>query len=187
VAAVSIKVDTVDISRLANALKAVGKKAPDAWRRAVNRAGDQAKTVMTRTLTAQTGLKRRVIVRAIRVRRANYGDPRYVMTTRGGDISLKFFGPREKGSGVVARPFGRSTAFPGAFTRGGAPGHRVPLKLGGHAFRRTGAGRVPIRVVDSGVIIPREMIQGATETAFYATVRKVLPERLAHELYRLLP
>ncbi|GJE45316.1 hypothetical protein [Methylobacterium soli] len=41
--------------------------------RALNHTGDKARTQMTRALTAQTGLKRTVIVKALRVTRASPG------------------------------------------------------------------------------------------------------------------
>ncbi|RWK10691.1 phage tail protein, partial [Mesorhizobium sp.] len=63
--------------------------------RAVNHVGDRLRTKLTRTLANQTGLPYRTIRRAFKVERANYGELAYAMRTQGGDISLKYFKPRE--------------------------------------------------------------------------------------------
>jgi hypothetical protein len=57
---------------------------------------------------------------------------------------------------------------------------------GGHAFKRTTAKRFPIEKL-WGPSIPKEMVKGATQAAFYQVVQASLPERLAHELCRVLP
>lgn len=185
--AVQININTVDISRLANALAAVGKKAPVALARAINHTGQKARTAMVRSLTAQTGLKRKTIVKALKVKRAaQRGDLSYTITSRGGDISLKYFSPREVRGGTTASPFGKRTNFPMAFLKGGRRPNRVPLNMGGHIFRRTSASRTPIELVDSGVIIPEQMVTGATEAAFYDVAGRELANRLSHELFRIL-
>jgi len=171
--------------RFDNALKALGdKKMRQVLQRGVARVGDMAKTQVIRALTAQTGLKRATIVKAVKVKRPDYGDLSYVMTTRGGDISLKYFSPRETRKGVSANPFGKRTMFAGAFLKGGRFPNRVPLGMGGHVFQRVGAGRVPIELKNSGVIIPAEMVKGATAAAFTSTVARVLPQRIEHEITR---
>ena len=52
-------------------------------------------------------------------------------------------------------------------------------------FKRTGAGRAT-KGVKSGLFIPTEMVSGSSEAAFYLTVESDLPDRLAHELFRIL-
>lgn len=190
-----ITVDAASFIKLSNMLGAAGAGARHAIRRAINHSGDKAKTQMTRALTAQTGLPRQVIVRALRVSRAAHGGDMasagagalsYAIRSRGGDIALKFFKPRETRQGVSAAPFGKRTIFASAFTRGGHFPNRVTLSMGGHVMRRVGGARLPIAVADSGVIIPEQMVQGETEAAFHAAVQSSLPARLEHELLRVL-
>lgn len=120
----------------------------------------------------------------------------YVMSSKGGDISLKYFKARETMSGVIVAPFGKRKLFAGTFLRGGKFPERnssfsVPTKkaasLNGHVWKRAGKKRNPIELKDSGVIIPEQMLQGATADVFHATVEKHLPGRVMHELNRLCP
>lgn len=159
-----------------------GNQAPHAIRRALNHTGDKTRTAMVRALTAQTGLKRGTIVRALKVIRANYGSLEYRIYSRGGNVSIKYFGAKETAGGVVSK----RGVFPRAFMKGGRFPNRVALKLGGHAYERTGKARLPIRRVKSGVFIPKEMTSGDTAAQFHASVAAFLPDRIAHELNALL-
>lgn len=190
--AITVSINMVDVARLGNLIAAAGEKAPDAIRRAVNHTGDKTRTQLIRALTAQTGLKRKVIVKAVKVTRANYTSPSYVMTTRGGNISLKHFGARETRNGVSAAPWNRRQIYAGTFMRAGwFPNRVVKGNWHGHVFKRTGgktaSGMDQFEKQRSGLFIPQEMVTGATESAFMSTVQASLPARLEHELYRLLP
>lgn len=178
--------DVSGLRRFDNQIKALGKDSRKVMQRALARSGDMARTQVYRALTRQTGLPRRTIVKALKVKRPFYGDFTYSISARGGNISLKYFKPRETRKGVSAMPFGKRKVFAGSFMRGGRFPNRVSLKLGGHVFQRVGSGRVPIELLDSGVIIPKEMVTGATADAFQRTVREVLPRRIEHELGRML-
>jgi len=180
--------DVEGLRRFDNMLRSLGdKEMRKVANRAINRAGDMAKTQVVRALTTQTGLKRKVIVKAIgKPKRSEWGDLTYTMTTRGGDVSLKFFDPKEGDIGVVAKPFGRSTVYPATFMRGGQwPGGRQGFIAGRHVFYRSEGARLPIAKAKSGVAIPAEMVKGATADAFTSTVARVLPQRIEHELMRL--
>ena len=158
----------------------------NAARRAINRSGDMAKTQVIRALTEQTGLKRRVIANAIKVKRANYDSLQYVMTTVGGDVALKHFRPRETRRGVSANPFGERRIFPGSFLKAGRFPKRVEVpRFRGHVFAREGIKRFPIEKQKSGVIIPAEMVKGDTADVFRRTVATNLPRRVEHEIKRL--
>lgn len=181
----SVVVFTFDASafaRLGNMYAAAGKKGPVAMNRALKHVGDKARTGMRRALAGQTGLRYGVMTRAVHGRMQGGS---YVISSRGGEVRLKFFSPREGAGGVTHRSPRRPSPIRGAFMRGGAPGHRVRLRMGG-VFMRTGAGRLPIAAVKSGVWIPKEMVTGASAEAFFDTARKELPDRLAHELMRIL-
>lgn len=152
--------------------------------RVVNRTGDMARTQVRRTLPRQTGLTRRVIVRAVHTFRASSATLAYTMTAHGGRIALKHFKARETRRGVSAAPRGERQVFAGTFMKGGRFPARVPLGMGGHVFERSGSARLPIEKVRSDVSIPEEMVTGATADAFERTARTVLPQRLRHELLR---
>ena len=149
-------------------------------RRALNHTGAKAKTAVTRALTQQTGLKRKVIVRALKVGKASAGRLSYSIEASGGDISLKYFGARETLRGVSAAPFGQRQIFAGTFIKGGRFPGRVDIGKGGHVFSRIGKGRKFERR-DSGVYIPKELVTGATADAF-KTAAEELTRRIAHEM-----
>lgn len=154
--------------------------------RAVNRTGDMARTQVCRVLPKQTGLPRTTIIRAVRVTRSSPHTLAYTMSAKGGDVALKFFKARETRAGVSAAPFGKRKVFAGTFIKGGRFPNRSGIVFHGHVMRRAGAARFPIKVEQSGVVIPAEMVSGATLDAFERTVREVLPRRVDHELGRLL-
>lgn len=178
--------DIDGLRRFDNALKSLGsKKFRQVANRAINRTGSMAKTRVVRALTKQTGLKRKVIVRAIRVKRSNWTTLTYSMESTGGDIALKYFDARETRRGVTAKPFGKRQLFPGTFMKGGHFPKRVSINMAGHVWARTGSARLPIEKQTSGVAIPAEMIKDQTREAFDSTVKEVLPRRVEHELKRL--
>ncbi|MCC0033772.1 MAG: hypothetical protein H6887_00740 [Hoeflea sp.] len=179
--------DVESLQRFDNAIKALGsKKMRQAANRAVNRAGDMARTQVRQKLTGQTGLKRPTIVKAVKVSRSSPQTLVYRMSAHGGDVSLKYFGARETKAGVRAAPFGDRKIFASTFMRAGWwPKRVIKPSWNGQVFARAGAARFPIEKQKSGVIIPNEMVQGETRDAFRSTVARVLPQRLDHEINRL--
>jgi hypothetical protein len=184
----TISVDMKALERLGNMLAAAGKRAPHAIRRGLNRTGDKARTQVKRALVVQTGLKSGTITRALKTRRASFGSLAYTMTTWGGDISLRYFNPRETRAGVSAAPGGKRQIFARTFMKGGRFPKRVDLelKLGGHVFKRTGKGRLPIEKQHSGMYIPEEMVSGASQAAFFAAAQGNLANDVARELFAIL-
>jgi hypothetical protein len=182
-----LQVDSAGLGRMANLFAIAGKNAPAGLARALNSTGPTARTMMARVLAPQTGLKPRVIRKALREQRASVGSLTYAIRSKGGNIRLKFFGARETRKGVSAAPWGHRRIYAGTFTKGGRFPNRVPLNRGGQVFRRAGAGRLPLELVRSGLFIPQEMVTGETAAAFYHAVERELPNRLAAEVARLLP
>ncbi|MDG4889617.1 phage tail protein [Mesorhizobium sp. WSM4887] len=184
--------DLSGLKRLDNALGRLSEMQRSlVLARAVNHVGDRLRTKLTRTLANQTGLPYRTIRRAIKVERANYGELAYAMRTQGGDISLRYFKPRETRAGVTASPFGARRLFAGDFTKAGRFPNRVAAKgLGGHVYApdrsSTRWGR-PVSLVDSGVIIPAEMVKGDSAQEFTAFANRELPPRVMHEISFMLP
>lgn len=169
------------LQQYADLLEQVHRDDPKILPRIVNQVGNLAKTQVIRNLAAQTGLPRKTIVLAVgnpATARAN-GRLSYEMTTRGGNIRLKFLAPRETAGGVVARPFGKQAFFPGAFMRGGAFPNRVEVpQFRGHVMYRNQAKGRYFTYARSGVFIPREMTTGATKAAFERIAAPVLRERV---------
>lgn len=182
---IDIKYDLSQFTNISNALHAAGSKMPLVLNRAINHTGDKALTQMRRVLVDQTGLKRNILVRAVKGTKA-FGPRGYVIRSRGGDIRLQFFGARETRKGVSAAPWNERRIYAGTFTEGGRFPNRKALNLGGVVLKRVGKGRKPLKTIRSGLFIAKEMVSGQSEAAFYATVDRDLPGRIAHELYRVL-
>ncbi len=199
------------LSNYGKRITELNQRFPKVLPRIVNQVGDRAKTQVIRNLTAQTGLPRKTIVKAVGdPTRARPGRLSYDMVTRGGNIRLKYLNPRETPDGVVARPFGKSTLYPSAFMRAGWWPNRVEVpKWGGHVMVRNrsklsdfepqaiaargvrglikkGSGR-HYTYGRSGVIIPVEMRTGPTKAAFDRIAGPLLQERVDKALIKLVP
>ena len=187
---VALVVRWQDASGLRRLSAAMRKLSPGAFdkgaSRALNHTGRKARTQVRRALTKQTGLKRDVIVRAVKDTPSNPATLRFLLEATGGDIALKYFGARETRRGVSAAPFGKRQVFEGTFLKGGRfPDREVIRKYGGNVMKRVGGARHPVKVQKSGVTIPAEMVKGETASAFNSTVARELPPRIAHEIRRL--
>ncbi|WP_336488304.1 hypothetical protein [Methylobacterium nigriterrae] len=181
------------LGRFSNQLGELGAKAPIALARALNHTGTKARTQVIKALTQQSGLKRSVIVRAVKVNKATaaaeqfgyVGSLTYTLTTHGGDISLKFFAPKETRAGVSAAPRGRRQLFAGTFTKGGRFPNRKGPVMGGQVFRNVSPNhdwRGRAQLQNSGVYIPDEMLQGATAATFEQVMGADLEKRVSHEI-----
>lgn len=175
------------LAHFADLLEQVNRENPVILPRIVNQVGNRAKTLVIRNLTAQTGLPRRTIVKAVgnpATARAN-GRLSYEMTTRGGQIRLKYLAPRETRAGVVAQPFGKRTLFADTFMKGGRFPRRVATPaFGGHVMRRLDSAGRKLAFVRSEVRIPHEMTIGATREAFDRAAAPLLRERVEAMLVR---
>lgn len=161
-----VEIDTAEFGRAAIALRAARKDAPAALAWGLNAVGRKAATRMRRVLVKQTGLKYGVFVRALRTKSATASNPEFRIESRGGDVALKFFSPRETRPGVTANPWAKRVLYPSTFLKGGRFPNRVPLKLGGGVFvRRFPKGR-KIREERSGLFIPDEMLKGQSRAEF---------------------
>ena len=179
--------DVSGLKRLENAMARLdGPQKHMVLQRAVNHTGDKARTQVTRVLARQTGLPYGVIRKALKIDKAVGGAIRngeisirtdatlsYVITSQGGDISLKYFRPRQTMAGVTAGPRGKRQLFAGAF---------IIKKYGSHVFERRGAEHGPLRMLNSSVIIPAEMISGESAETFNRVVEAELPKRVVHEI-----
>jgi hypothetical protein len=194
--AIQIKVNADMIVGLGNLLGAAGAKAPQAVRNALNHTGQKVRTAMVKALAPQTGLKQKVLKKALKGSKAysggaskfgGAGSDSYVIKSRGGNIALKFFKAREGGGGVSASPWNSKHTYAGAFKLDGFRRRHKEPKFHGNVMRRKGAGPHPLQLVKSGLDIPDEMIKGASREAFFAVAQSDLMPRLAHELLRVIP
>lgn len=176
------------LARYGNQMGALGTgQAERALARALAHTGRKAKTQVVRALTAQTGLKRKVIVKAVRESRIGSPALTYELSSRGGNIRLKYFKARETRRGASAAPWNRRRVYQGTFQRAGwwKTGRVVKPNWNGQVFRRAAGGG--FRVVRSGLYIPDEMVTGATADAWRRLLNTDLVPRVGHELARMLP
>jgi len=182
------------MARYANQMAALGEgKARLALQRALRHTGAKARTRVVRALTAQTGLRRVTIVRAVREVGGDADGLSFVLRTEGGDIRLKYFRARETRKGVSAAPWNKRSVFSGTFMKAGwfSSGRVSKPNWNGQVFRRTGTvtktGKAKFAVVRSGLFIPTEMLQGQTAQAWRDVIENDLVPRVGHELGRMLP
>lgn len=185
-ALLSLEIDTRGFAGQANALSAAGRNAPVALAWGINAVGRKATTQMRRALVGQTGLKYGVMVRALRTKAATANRLEFRIESRGGDVRLKFFSPRETKAGTTAQPWNKRSLYAGAFMKGGRFPNRVPLNKGNTVFKRVGRSRYPIAEQRSGLFIPDEMIRGASKAAFDQVTTRDLEDQAVRALYAIL-
>ena len=153
----------------------------------LNKVGNKVRTQVVRTLTKQTGLPKKTIQKAVVTYGATPGKLFFTMKSAGGDIRLRFFKPRETRKGVVARPWGKTTLYPGTFMKGGKFPSRVDVaQLSPDVWRRLNKSGSRITQQRSGVRIPVEMVQGATAEAFDKMAAPLLEQRVMKVIAKLL-
>lgn len=174
-------------------------KARRAFTRAINHTGRIVGNEAGRALSDQTGLPKRTGIKAVRreVERATPATLSYVIHGQGGNISLKYFKPRETRAGVSAAPWNKRYVYASTFMKAGWwPKRVVKPKWNGQVFKRAnsdgysydglrsqGAKRVGTKFTKqkSGLFIPIEMVRGATAAAWQQGARRLQP-RIEHEV-----
>ncbi len=179
--------DVASIRRFDDAIRALGNdESRKVLNRAVNRTGEMARTKVVRALTKQTGLKRQVIVRAVKTKRSSWEGLTYIMETQGGDVGPAVLRGTRDAQGRSAAPFGGRKVFAGTFIQGGASITARPSGSAAWCFARVGEDRLPFAETDSGVVITgRDGPRARDGRGFTSTVSDVLPRRLAHEIARV--
>ncbi|WP_182179322.1 hypothetical protein [Methylobacterium radiotolerans] len=171
-------------------LTAFGKRLPNAQANVLNRMLTRTRSAVVPVLTRQTGLSRKIIDKAVRPYRASPQNPRVMLVTRGGEISLRYFGAHELPGGVAATVRGKADFVEGGFRRSGPRGRRVMVaKLNRQVYVNTDGKRWRghVRVEKSGVFIPYDMVSGQTAATFNRLVVTDLPAEVERELAKLLP
>jgi hypothetical protein len=180
---------TYDAAALRREIEGLDAVAAGAFRTqvvgALNSVGAELHQAVIAPLRMQTGLKGSAVPRSVHDVAATEDQLAFTVLARGGDISLKYFGPREAMGGVIAQPRGVRTFFDGAFTRSGRGAKRrlVP-KLNGQVYRNVAGGkwRGKITKVKSGVYIPQELVRDAAASAFQRVVAEELPPAVGRVL-----
>jgi hypothetical protein len=200
-----VTVDARAFVQRALEVNAVGKETPKAIARAVNRAGDMALTQVRRQLARQTGIRQGDMSRsrglAKRLARPEKLD--YAIVAQSKWTPLSYFGPRDVGprskwgrkaggvGGTVSRAWG------GTFTK-----HTWTMTVGAHVgvWKRWGRERrqrisptTGKRYWSQGGIkevwgpsLAAELIRDDTPKVFHDTMAAVVPNRLNHEVQRIL-
>ncbi|MGU3417648.1 hypothetical protein [Methylobacterium sp. D54C] len=171
-------------------LTAFGKRLPNAQANVLNRMLTKTRSAVVPVLTQQTGLSRKIIDKAVRPYRASPQNPRVMLITRGGEISLRYFGAHEVPGGVAATVRGKADFVEGGFRRSGPRGRRVMVaKLNKQVYVNADGKRWRgrIRVEKSGVFIPYDLVSGQTAATFNRLVQTDLPAEVERELAKLLP
>lgn len=198
----SITVTGNGLVRFHDAVRALGEpKARVAYSRAINRVGKTVGNEAGRALSDQTGLPKSTGKRAVtrKVDRASPGSLTYTIHGRGGEISLRYFKPRETRKGVTASPWNKRTLFPSTFMKAGWWPTRVGkpnwnrqvferLTTSGYGTERNAVtGKIErkgtkFKKVKSGVFIPHEMVRGQVAQAWTNGGRTRLQPRVEHEI-----
>lgn len=188
----AVTVDTAAIAKLARDLSAFGPKLPNAQALVINRVLTRAKARVIPALVAQTGLNKRIIVKAVKMARASPQKPRGFLYTKGGEISLRYFGAHEVAGGVEYTERGHVEELHGHYFRrsGRSPNRYMVQRLNKQVYYSTSGKwgvKEDLRVQKSGLWIPYETVEGATRRAFLDVVEQELPNQITAELMKLLP
>jgi len=152
-----------------------GNDLKHAMRRAVNRAGDSARTKVKRQVAKQMGLPQKRTVANIDTTRADYSSLSYTIIGKRRFILLTEFKARQTRRGVSAAPWANRSLFRGAFFAYGKSS----------VFRRVGGERGPIKSLWGGSV-HRELARDKTPLTFSSTAMEVVANRLVHEISRLI-
>lgn len=185
----AIKITPADdlLHRFGNQIGAVGsRQAHRALARAINRTTITVHGRVVRAIRKQSDIPTAIIRRQVKRKLASVkgGALEGIVSATGSPLSLKHFRARQFSFGVKAKWGGKWHEYQSAFM-GPRPGVLAPA-LNGHVFVRTSASRFPIEML-FGPSVPEELVRGESEKAFNETVATMLPQRVAHELGRLLP
>ena len=169
----------VDTRQLKRALAELGKKAPAAIMRAVNRTARTARTQAVRAVAKEIRLPQKDVRPMLPVIPAT---PRFLeakLLARGRPISLMRLGARQTKQGVVYRGPGGPILIRSAFIA------TMPRAKRPSVWKRGGKPRLPI-IKQVGPSVPRLVLEKGIFEAVRATAQETLAKNLAHEIDYLL-
>ena len=156
--------------------------------RADNRTTTSVQSRTIRAIAKQSSIPTRIVrsqIRRVQVRPGSGDDLEGRVIATGRPIALREFRARQFSWGVRARVWAETRRFEGMFIFAGTfrSGREV---ASGHVFQRVTSASLPIQK-QFGPAVPTEMVRNESARAFENTVYSMLPERVRHELSRLLP
>lgn len=167
------------LPKMEEAIKRLGSesKAKAAYRMALNDTNKAIHTRVKRVLSEQMGASQRDIVKhgGIKMIRAINSRLEASIVAKGGYMPLSDFKSRQVKRGVSAAPWGTRRIFPKTF---------IVRSLGGNAFKRLGAKRLPIEKL-WGPAVPREMVRDQSAKAFEEVSARMLPTEVRRQIERL--
>lgn len=177
------------LAQFANQLGALSEREGHrALARAVNRTTTSVQSRTIRAIAKQSSIPTPIVrsqVRRIQVRPGSGEVLEGHVVATGNPIPLKEFRARQFSWGVRARVWAETRRFEGMFIFAGT--FRSGQEVGsGHVFQRVTTASLPIQKQD-GPAVPTEMVRNESAEQFERTVATMLPERVRHELGRLLP
>ena len=186
---ITIAPDDDVLKRYANQIGALGKrKAHQALARAVNRTTHTVHGRVARAIVKQSSIPARIVRQQLSkqtVRLGSGGALEGAVFASGRHVPLKEFRPRQFTWGVRVKLWGKQTRLKGMFIFAGT--YRSGKHVGnGHVFQRVTTASLPIEM-QTGPAVPIEMVRGESAKEFERTVTSMLPDRIAHEIGRLLP
>lgn len=186
---VSITAGDDILVRFGNQIGALGEgEAHKALARAVNRVTDTVHGRVVRAVAKQSSIPAKIVRSTIKKRQVRPGSGAAlegVVYATGSPLPLQVFNPKQFSWGVRAKVWGQMQRYPSHFMYGGR-WNSGKLIANGHVFSRTTKERKPIEKT-MGPSVPEEMVKGESARVFESTVQVMLPQRVAHELSRLLP
>ena len=176
------------LERFGNQIGALSERdAHRALARAINRVTNTVHGRVIRAVVKQSSIPRNFVRAAVSkqtVRPGAGGSLEGMIFASGDPIPLKHFRARQFSYGVKAKVWGKQRRFDGIFIYAGT--HRSGQDVAnGHVFQRVTAAGLPIQL-QTGPAVPTEMVRNEAEEVFRNTVEQMLPERIQHELSRLL-
>lgn len=190
---ITTKFDDKPWGRALTKLQGFESKGRAMFAESLNEGGEAMRRQTVIAETGQTNLPKDAINRAQHEIAATANRLTFTIMSRGGNVRLKYFDPKEGPGGVTANPWGRSSFYAQAFmTSGRAPNRAIApgkdgkaglngqvytavagmKRVGGKVNARPGKGKSvgswyrKMVVERSGLYIPEEMTKGGTLKAF---------------------
>lgn len=160
------------------ALDALGRQAPLALVRALNRTGSAGRTQAARTLSADVGLTQTEIRKSFRATSATQDNEVYELRITDRRVPAIRFGAEQTASGVDVR--GGRASLPHAFLARMPSGHRGVFRRTGR-FGRRGKAYLE-RIAEVTLPLSAVMDQAGLQTAVVTRVTEAFPPNLAHEI-----
>lgn len=185
---ITVRITDDQLHRFQNMASALGEqKARVAFARAINRTTNSVHGKVIRAVAKHTSIPTAIVRRSVKKRLAAHqgsGPLEGVISATGRPLSLKHFRARQFSWGTRAKVWGELRRFEGSFIFGGTWRSGRPA-FEGHVMTRVGRASFPVRR-ENGPAVPQGLVAGEAATAFTTTVAQMLPNRVMHELSRLL-